>query len=778
MTDTQPTGDLERTTTGPSRRTFMGYVIAGATLTTAAEMSLGAESAEAAGEAIPSPPQPPEVLDLNELLTLAAAPTANLIKVTIGTDGRASFALPRAEVGQGIVTSSAMIIAEELDLPVDDVDVTLAPARPELLFNQLTGASNTTISTYTPIRVAAALARQQLLGAAATALGATVDGLTVKAGKIIDSVGNTIGFGELAKKAAATETSRSSVTLTKSSEHTVIGTPQGRTDARDAVTGAKIFAMDVKNDAALPTMVARPPTHNGAPVRLKNRAEIEAMPGVTDVAKVETGIAVRAKTFGQCIDAITTMDVEWEGGKLAGESDETILKKVKKAEWPLATPKVSLLAKKVDAEFTFRFRSNSSLEPNCAIADVRSGSAEIWGSMKSPVVAQEEIAREVGLPISKVTVHVTEGGGSFGRKLFHDAALEAARISKAMGKPVRLMWHRVDEPRQGRLHPLCTSRLRATHLGGEILSFEQRHTSVETDFGHGLGDIITNHVAKLPVAGNATFAQTIFILTQERPYNFGAVLQRLGETDDRFNTGSMRQIYSPDVCTAAELMVDELAKQTRRDPVEFRRRFIKDSRTKAVLDKVAEVGEWGRDLPDGVTQGVAVHKEYKGSTACLVELDTRPATVDREVRQGVTGPRVTKVVFAVDAGLVINPTGLEAQMLGGVMDGIALTLTSSCHFEDGHFLEASWDNYFYTRQWNVPPEITVEIMPSDSGEPGGAGEAAVASSAAAVACAYARATGEMPTEFPINHSEPLAFEPKPFTPSVVQSPTDGLDHTF
>ncbi|MCW4602274.1 hypothetical protein ON003_12130 [Janibacter hoylei] len=121
--------------------------------------------------------------------------------------------------------------------------------------------------------------------------------------------------------------------------------------------------------------------------------------------------------------------------------------------------------------------------------------------------------------------------------------------------------------------------------------------------------------------------------------------------------------------------------------------------------------------------------------------------------------------------------GLEAQMLGGVMDGIGLALTSSCHLEEGHFLEASWDNYFYTRQWNVPPEITVEIMPSDSKQPGGAGEAGVASSFAAIACAYARATGRMPTEFPINHADPVTFEVKSFVPSVPQSPTDGLDHT-
>ena len=771
MTEPQPS--IESTSSGPSRRAFMGYVIAGATLVTGAEMSLGAPTAEAV---VPTPPQPAEILDLNDLLTLAAAPTAALITVTIGTDGRASFALPRAEVGQGIVTSTAMIIAEELDLPVDRVDVTLAPARPELLFNQLTGGSNTTISTYTPIRVAAALARQQLLKAAATVLGTTVDALTIKAGVITDAVGNALTFGELSSKAAATTTTRASVPLKDASDRTVVGTPQGRTDARDAVTGAKTFAMDVKVPDALPTMVCRPPTHNGRPVALRNAADIEAMPGVTDVVKVATGIAVRARTFGQCIDAIQQMDVEWEGGRLAGATDASVLEGVKKAELPMLTPKVSLLAKKIDASFTFRFRSNSSLEPNCAIADVRSDSATIWGSLKSPVVAQENIALELGLPVSKVKVHVTQGGGSFGRKLFHDAALEAARISKAMGKPVRLMWHRADEPRQGRLHPMATSRVRAAYLGGDVLSFEQKHTSVTTDFGHGLGDIITNHAAKLPV-GQMTFAQTIFALTQEVPYNFGAVSQTLTETDDRFNTGSMRQIYSPDVRCANELVIDELARRMRMDPVAFRRKFLRDKRTRAVLDKAAEVGEWGRSLPDGVAQGIAVHKEYKGATACLVEIDCRPETVNRTVRDAVTGPRVTKVVFAVDAGLVINPTGLEAQMLGGVMDGIGLALTSSCHLEEGHFLEASWDNYFYTRQWNVPPEITVEIMPSDSQQPGGAGEAGVASSFAAIACAYARATGRMPTEFPINHPDPISFEVKSFVPSVPQSPTDGLDHT-
>jgi isoquinoline 1-oxidoreductase beta subunit len=254
--------------------------------------------------------------------------------------------------------------------------------------------------------------------------------------------------------------------------------------------------------------------------------------------------------------------------------------------------------------------------------------------------------------------------------------------------------------------------------------------------------------------------------------------QLLNEVDMGFNTGSMRNIYSPDVCTAQELITDQLAAEAKQDPYTFRKAYLKNARGQAVLDKVAQVGNWGRTMAAGTAQGIAVHNEYKGYCACLVEIDCRPATVDRQIADAYTGPRVTKVVFAVDVGLVINPTGLEAQMQGGIMDGIAQALTSSLHLKNGTFLEGSWDNYYYTREWNVPPEIQIVIMPSTSTSPGGAGEFGVAASMAAVACAYARATGKMPTEFPINHNEPLGFEIIPTVPSTPQSPTDGLDHSY
>jgi len=756
---------------------MVGYLLAAPTVVAAARFGLVPEPAKAAG--IPTV-QPVDHYDLSDILTEAALPTMGLLTVTVLGDGTASFELPRAEVGQGITTATAMTIADEIGLPVEKVHVTLSDARPELVWNQLTGGSNSMHALYQPLRVAAAIARGALADAAAEELKVLTSQLSLEAGVFTAPDGRSLSFADLAQKAAASSTKQVTPQLKSQSALTIVGTEQRRVDALAAVTGRKQFAMDLQVPNALPTMLCRPPTINGRALSVQNLAAVKAMPGVTDVAIVghnqfvQGGVAVRARTFGQCIDAVRALEVKWGPGPVDGKSAGDVLADLKKAELPL-TPR--LPGNTDEQVFTFHFRPGDALETNCAVADVRDGSAEIWSSLKSPIWAQEQIATSLGIPLDKTVVHVTEGGGSFGRHLFCDAAFEAAWISKQLGKPVKLMWHRTDNFRHGRVHPMTTSRVRVTSLGGNVLSFDQRHTCVATDFTQGIGDLLTSMDQSLPKQNSLQFSQTVFTLTANVPYNFGSVTQLLNEIYDfnTFNTSSVRNVYSPNVTTAIELMVDRLAHSMGKDPLALRREFVRDDRLAAVLDKAASVAGWGRPMPAGTAQGVAIHKEYKGASACIAEIDCRPSTTGRQVRDAYTGPRVTKVVFVVDVGLPINPLGLKAQMMGGIMDGIGQVLSYGLHLEKGAYLEGSWDNAFYTRQWNVPPEVDVIVMPPTTGKPGGAGEFGVGTSMAAVACAYGRATGKTPTSFPINHDGPLGFEPYPTSPPIPQSPTDGLE---
>lgn len=759
-----------------SRRRFLGYLVAAPTLVVAAEIGRqtwlpGVPQANAA--AIPSPPLPAELYDLLDLIRDSARPTANLIRIEVNRDGTVSFALPRSDNGQGIITSTQMIIAEEMNLDPDQVIVTLADARPELVFNQLTGGSTTTFSTYTPIRVAAALAQKRLLDAAANELRQDVNVLRSRQGLITGNNGEELPFGELTELASSSVNEAVDVVLKDREEFTVIGTPRTKSDARAIVTGKKKFLADLQIPDALPTVICRGPNLNSAPLGVNNIDEVRRMPGVTDVEQVPSGVAVRAKTFGQAVDAVNALDVDWDGGTVEGENDESVLAALRRGELPLAVPQA--LGETVEGDFTFYFRSNSALETNCAIADVRDGSAEIWGPSKSPIAAQAEIAKKLGIAQNAVTVHVTEGGGSFGRRLFFDGLEEAAECSKAFGKPVKLIWTRADDSRQGRTHPMATCRVRAQVSGDAVSSFEIRHTSVATEINPGLSEAISAAANKAP-GGNLTVSESIYLTTQTNPYNVGVATSLLNEVDMRFNTCSMRNIYSPDTATARELMIDQVAAKMGKDPYEFRSAYTKLTRWKNVVDRAAKEADWGKSMPKGTAQGIAMHVEYKGVACAVVELDCRPETVDRKIRSARTGPRVTKVTYVVDGGLIINPRGFEAQMMGGINDGIAMTLTAGLHLVDGHFVEASWDNYFYTRQWNTPPEMNIVLIEdSEAPEPGGAGEFGVAATCGAIACAYARATGTVPTQFPILHNEPLPFEPYLTIPPVPPSPTNGLD---
>ncbi|WP_248962813.1 xanthine dehydrogenase family protein molybdopterin-binding subunit [Sphaerisporangium perillae] len=729
-----------------SRRRFLTFLVAAPTLTLATGLAPEAALPANAETALPGLPQPADIMDLGEILILAGTPTAHLLVLEVTEEGEAHFELPRAEVGQGITTAVAMLVAEELDLPLSKVRVRLADARPELLMNQLTGSSNTIRSVYGPVRRTAAAARARLIAAAGAQWGLPADRLVTRDGAVVAPDGRTAPFGSLTTIAAKLSLPDLTVTPKPESEHRLVGTPASRIDARAMVTGQMRYTLDLDVAGAKPTMVRRPPTINGTVRSVNNEAAVRAMPGVIDLAVVPTGVAVMAETFGQALDAKDALQVTWNGGTVDTLSDADIRLRLRAAALPFVVP--PLLTLHLDAEFDFAFVSHAPLETNSAIADVRDDRAEIWAGLKSPIVAKQTIAAAVGLPADRVTVHVTQSGGSFGRRLFFDGALEAARISKAMRKPVKLMWSRIDDMRHGRARPATHHKIRATYALGQVLTYEHRVAAVETDFRHGLGEMLTAVAADLPVGGDLTFAQTVFLTTVKVPYDFGVVTELLSEVPLKMHTASWRSVYSANTRGAEEILVDELAKKMGQDPVAFRRRFLKTARQRAVLDKVATAGSWGRAMPAGFAQGVGFHEEYKSCTACLVEIDARdPKT-----------PRVVKAVIAADVGRPINPRGLEAQLLGGLTDAISTTLRAGLHIDKGLPLEGSYSQFHYARQKDSPSDVQIFIMPA-GGEPGGAGELGVPAAVGAIANAYARATGRKPRGFPINFD--VDFTPFP-----------------
>jgi isoquinoline 1-oxidoreductase beta subunit len=669
-----------------------------------------------------------------------------MLVLEMGEDGVARRFLPRMEVGQGITTALGMVVAEELSLPLSQVAVQLSEARPELVWNQLTGGSTAVRSTYLPVRRAAAMARQRLLLAASERWDVPVADLSVSAGVVLGPGGQSATYGSLSTAAAALSIAHTEVALKPTNAFTLLGTPTRRVDARAMVTGQQKYTLDLDVPGALPTMVRRPPTVLGTPRAILNEAEVRAMPGVVDVAVVPTGVAVAAETFGHALAATRALQVSWGPGTVDGWSNTQIRDALRAAVVPFAVPRLG--TRTLDAELDFACVSHAPLETNCAIADVRPDQAEIWSGLKIPIIALQHIADECSLPIDKVTVHVVQSGGSFGRRLFHDGALEAARISKAMGRPVKLLWSRTDDMRHGRMRGATHHKVRFTYGLGQVLAYEHRVASVKVDWRHGFGEIITATMAEGP--GDFGYSQTVFNLTVACPYNFGVVTQVLNEpAAPELSTAAWRSVYSPMVRGSEELLIDELAARMGKDPLAFRLGFLKNDQQRAVLNAVARAGAWGRSMPAGHAQGIGFHQEYRSMTACLVEMDaTRPAE-----------PRVTRAVIAADVGLPINPMGLEAQLLGGLTDAISTVLRAGLHFDNGLPLEGSYSHFHYARQKDAPIDVQVIVFPANRETPGGAGELGVAAATGAVMNAYARATGRRPRSFPINFD--VDFEPFP-----------------
>ena len=473
--------------------------------------------------------------------------------------------------------------------------------------------------------------------------------------------------------------------------------PSLRSETRQAWPDHHDLGFDAGVPGAMPTVIARVTGGDDVSAAADDTV-VRAMPGVVAIVRVPSGIAVVADSFDHALRAKERLQALRGASALEYVSDAEARLRLTEAVPPFVLP--PMLTKYIDVAYEFPQLGADPLEVHTAIADVRDGRADVWLAAQAPPIAAHTIGRAVGLPPDAVMLHVMRGGGSLGRPFF-EPGVEAAQISHAVGRPVKLLWTH-DDARHGRFRPATFHRVRVTWALGEMLTLEHRMSVAATVTGP---------------------------LDERVPYEIGEVTESLVGVPLRGAAGALGSLVSATFAAANEMVIDEVARQLGRDPVAFRRSMLTSARLRAVLDALVRMGGWGRPMRSGYAQGVAVHEVNGSTVACLVEVDNT----------GVE-PRATKVVMAADVGRCNNPIGAEAQLQGAAVDAISVMYRPSDQFVDESWREDNYTDFLWGRMRHNPPAVEVHVLAS-TGEPGSVVDLGFPAAAAAAANALARAPG-------------------------------------
>ena len=721
------------------RRFLKGFLIAGPTLAMA-----GRFVAEGVGAAVPGSPELEEHQDLTDVLIASGTPFYYDLLVDIRPDNRVYFEIPRMDVGTGIMTAITMMMADNLDVPMENFDVAQSKAEPRRASGQLTGGSHAIRSMWDPVRVIAAQIKAHLKAAAGNEWGISPGALRTQNGYVVAPDGRKRSYGELTAAAAKVTVPTDLPKLKDPRDYKLIGTSRPRMNSRDIVTGRAQYCMDLPIDGALPTIFVAPATMDAKVVsiddseakKVRGLIAITEFPGMPE-ENIPGGVAITAETFGIAKRIKErALRITWSGGSMDTLSDPQIDELLRQINDQVVAPDSD--EGTIEAHFSWPYVNHAPMETNTAVANVTKDKAEIWSGPQIPNTAVRNLAKVLGMREDQIVVHILPRGGAFGRWLFHDALVQAAQISQKLGKPIRLMWLREDDLKYGRNRIASVHHLKATVRGGQVATFEHRMAAAEMDVRHGLGEIVSQQLVD---HNNGGVDQYIFYSTSSGhiPYNVGWRAASLQHHVLGVPSGAWRVVYSGAVCSLNEILIDELARMLHKDEYEFRRELLVSDRHRAVLDKAAHEGQWGRMLPAGVAQGLGFHDEYKSLVCYLMEIDTRGPE-----------PRMTRCTIAVDNGYCVNPSGTANSVMSAAHDGFGVVFKAALHVDNGAIRESNWHDYKWTRMYDSAPEFSVHILPNTQAEPGGIGELGVPAAAAAAANAWARATGRKPRRFPIN----------------------------
>jgi isoquinoline 1-oxidoreductase beta subunit len=667
--------------------------------------------------------------------------------VRIGTDETVTVIVKHLEMGQGTYTGLPTLVAEELDAAWSQVRAEGAPADAERYANlfwsglQGTGGSTALANSYLQLRRAGAAARQMLVGAAAERWKVPAGEIAVRDGVLSHSAtGAEATFGALAADAARQPVPEEP-RLKDPADFRLIGTRLPRKDSLPKIEGNARFTQDVTLPRMLTALVLHPPRF-GARARTFDPTPALAAPGVTDVIRMETGIAVLAVDFWSAKRGRDALTVEWDESEALTLGSAEILTQYREIA---ATPGLPArregdaeaalagAAQVIEAEITVPYLVHAAMEPMNCVVDLKQDGCDVYNGHQFQTIDREALARVLRLPPEQVRLHMLYAGGSFGRRAnpASDYLLEAACIARAIrGRaPVKLQWTREDDTRAGWFRPLYLHRLRAgIDAEGRPVAWEHRIVGQSIIAGTAFeGALIHDGVDQTSVEGAANL-----------PYAIPNLSVELHSPALPVPVQWWRSVGSSHTAFAVETLIDELAAAAGRDPVEYRLSLLGDEhpRHRAVLELAAAKAGWDLPLPEGSGRGVAVHESFDTLVAQVAEVT-------------VTGDqfRVDRVVIAVHCGLAVNPDVVAAQMEGGMGFGLAAALKSAITLDQGRVVESNFHDYRVLRIHEMP-RVEVHIVPS-ADPPTGVGEPATPVIAPAVANALYAATGRRLRSLPL-----------------------------
>jgi isoquinoline 1-oxidoreductase beta subunit len=656
--------------------------------------------------------------------------------VVIEPDDTVIIRYGRAEMGQGSFTALPQIVAEELECDWALVKPEYASANRNLRENKVygslaTGGSRAVRETGEFVQQAGASARERLIAAAAQRWKVPASECAAEMSKVTHKpTGRTFRFGELAAEAAVIKLDKEPA-LKKPDQYKFIGRRLARLDVPLKINGSAKYGIDLDVPGMVRAAIIKSPVFGGTVKSVDERA-IAGRRGVLQVVKLNNAVAVVADRYFRAQTALNALPIEWEVGA-AGTTDSVQFRKAyldaldqkgavarHDGDVDAAMPTA---AKVIEATYDVPIIAHAPMEPLNAIADVRADRVDVWVGTQNADAALQLAAQASGVKPENVYIHNTFSGGGFGRRLGPDEVAQAVAVSKAVGKPVKLVWTREEELRQGRYRTQAAIRFKA--------GFTADGTAIALDMRNSAG---SSNPANVRDGLDPQTMQGLINTAYKLPnYRIVSILK-----NTHVPLGPWRAPGHSQNVFFMESFVDEMAHAAGKDPVAFRRELLAHRGDfQQVIDLLVEKGDWGKPMPRGKGRGVAVHESYDSIVGMIAEVAVQNGEV-----------KVERVVIACDCGTVVNPRGVENQLEGGMIYGLSAALFGEITVKNGRVEQGNFDTYPVVRLKDAP-KTEVYLSPTPGKRWGGVGEPGATMIQPAVTNAIFAATGKRLRSLPI-----------------------------